>query len=71
MFYRKNMGAMERVARLVAGGSMLACAFFLLGISPMGWLLAGAGVMTAGTGLVGFCPACAMAGRGPVAGPRP
>ena|SRR5438105_12527105 len=69
MFYRKNMGTKERVARLVAGGSMVACAFALVGISPMGWLLAGAGVIAGVTGLVGFCPACAMVGRGPVDGP--
>jgi len=70
MFYRKNMGPKERIARLVAGGSMLACAFVLGGISPMAWLLGGSGVMTVVTGMVGFCPACAMAGRRPVGPPR-
>jgi len=70
MFSRKNMGPKERIARLAAGGSMLACAIFLVGASPLGWLLAGSGVMTVVTGMVGFCPACAMVGRRPVEGPR-
>jgi hypothetical protein len=69
MFYRKNMGPKERVARLAAGGLMVGCALALVGISPMGWLLAGSGVMTIVTGLVGFCPACAIVARPPVEGP--
>ncbi len=30
----------------------------------------GSGVLTALTGLMGFCPACAMAGRKALEGPR-
>ncbi len=63
MFYRKNVGSKERLARLVAGVLMGACGLFFVGASPVGWLLAGAGAMTVVTGLFGFCPACAMAGR--------
>ena len=70
MFYRKNMGAKERVSRLLAGGLMVVCAFALVGTTPLGWLIAGSGVVTAATGLVGFCPACAIVGRKPLAGPR-
>jgi hypothetical protein len=70
MFYRKNVGAKERMLRLVAGGSMVACSLALLGMTPLGLLLAGAGVVSAATGLVGFCPACAMVGRKPLQGPR-
>ena len=70
MFYRKNVGAKERWSRLLAGALMAACALTLLGATPLGLLLAGAGAFTALTGLVGFCPACAMVGRKPVDGPR-
>jgi hypothetical protein len=70
MFYRKNVGSKERALRLVAGGSMVACSLSLLGITPLGLLLACAGVVTAATGLVGYCPACAMVGRKPLEGPR-
>lgn len=63
MFYRKNVGNKERVARLVAGVLMGVCGLFFFGATPLGWLSLGAGVMAAATGLVGFCPACAMVGR--------
>ena len=40
-------------------------------IKPLfGQVLAASGVFTALTGLVGFCPACAMAGRKSLEGPR-
>ncbi len=68
MFYRKNVGAPERWSRAVAGGLMVACALTQIGTTPLGWLLAGAGVFTALTGMVGFCPACAMAGRKSIEG---
>ncbi len=66
MFYRKNVGAKERVARLVGGGVMLLCGLVGFHASPLGILLAVSGVVSAGTGLIGFCPACAMAGRKPL-----
>lgn len=69
MFYRKNVAPTERAVRAVAGGLMIACAWALAGATPLGWLMAGAGVMTVVTGMVGFCPACAMAGRRPIEGP--
>jgi hypothetical protein len=70
MFYRKNVGSKERVARLVAGVLMGACGLFFFGATPLGWLALGAGVMTVVTGLVGFCPACAMVGRKLPGGPQ-
>ena len=63
MFYRKNVGMVERVARVLAGGVMLACAFTAFAHSPLKWVLAASGAMTLLTGFVGFCPACAMVGR--------
>ena len=70
MFFRKTVGAKERWLRLVASVLIVACALTQIGFTPLGLLLAGAGVFTALTGLVGFCPACAMVGRKPVDGPR-
>ena len=70
MFYRKNVGGKERIARLVAGVLMGVCGLFFFGATPLGWLVLGAGAMTVVTGLVGFCPACAMVGRKLPGGPQ-
>ena len=53
----------ERWLRLLAGALIVAGALTQIGLTPLGQLLAGAGVFTALTGLIGFCPACAMVGR--------
>ena len=66
MFYRKNVSGKERAARLVGGGLMVLCGLVGLQASMLGILVAGAGVVSAVTGLVGFCPACAMVGRKPL-----
>jgi len=63
MFYVKNVGSRERVARAVGGTIMIVCGIVGLKLAPLGLLLAAAGVVTIATGLVGFCPACAMVGR--------
>ena len=54
MFHRKNMGPK---------GTQI-------GLTLLGVVLALSGVLTALTGLTGFCPACAMAGRKSLEGPR-
>ena len=63
MLYVKNVPVWERVMRVVAGVAMVACGLIVLGNGPVGWLFAGAGVVTALTGFFGFCPMCAVAGR--------
>jgi hypothetical protein len=63
MFYRKNVGTAERIGRALAGSLMITCAFTAFAQSPLKWVLLGSGIITVLTGLVGFCPACAMAGR--------
>jgi hypothetical protein len=63
MWYRKNVGGWERAARLIGGGLMLICGVVALHASPLGLLLSGAGVVTLVTGVFGYCPACAVAGR--------
>jgi hypothetical protein len=68
MWYRKNVGGWERTARLIGGGLMLICGVVALHASPLGLLLSGAGVVTLVTGVFGYCPACAIAGREPLKG---
>lgn len=63
MFYRKNLPGWERAARVLGGAAMVACGFLGLPGMPIGYLIAGAGVVTVMTGFFGFCPMCAMAGR--------
>ena len=63
MWYRKNVGRAEGWGRLLAGALMTLCGVFGFNLSPLGWLLVGVGLFTAATGLVGYCPACAMVGR--------
>jgi hypothetical protein len=63
MFYRKNLPGWERLVRIVAGAAMLACGLIGLPGLPVGFMIAGVGVVTILTGFIGFCPACAMAGR--------
>lgn len=68
MWYRKNVGGWERAARLIGGGLMVVCGMVALQASPLGLLLSAAGVVTLVTGLFGYCPACAVAGREPIKG---
>ena len=65
MLYQKNLPVWERTARVIAGILMGLCGFLGPGLAgtPVGLIIAGAGVATLLTGFVGFCPACAMAGR--------
>lgn len=66
MFYRKNVGSKERLARLIAGILMVLCGLFGLQASLLGLLVAGVGVVTLLTGAFGYCPACAASGRKPI-----
>lgn len=70
MVYRKNMGSKESWARVIGGVLIVACALTQIGLTPLGLVLAVSGALTALTGLVGYCPACSMAGRKPPEGPR-
>ena len=69
MLYRKNMGSKESWARVIGGALIVACSFTQIGPTLLGLVLAASGVFTALTGLIGFCPACAIAGRKPLEGP--
>ena len=63
MLYRKNIPGWERAVRVTAGAGLMALG--LLGIegNTGGYAIACVGFFTGITGFVGFCPACAMAGR--------
>ncbi len=65
MLYRKNLPTWERTTRAIAGIAMVACGYLApgLGGTPAGLIVAAIGVITLLSGLVGFCPACAMVGR--------
>jgi hypothetical protein len=61
-FYAKNVPNWERwlrlfVAALVVAGGLVSLA------APWSWVVAGSALGFALTGLVGFCPACALVGR--------
>ncbi len=61
-FYVKNVPGWERALRVLMG--LAAAGFSLFSFAgPMGWLLAASALGLAVTGLVGFCPMCAMVGR--------
>lgn len=70
MLYRKNVGSGESLARVLGGALIVAGSLTQVGLTPLGWLLAAGGAVTALTGLFGYCPACALAGRKPLEGPR-
>jgi hypothetical protein len=62
MFYAKNVPGWERVVRVILGVVVVALSLALLkGVLGIVVAIAAAGIVV--SGLVGFCPACAMLGR--------
>ncbi|MBP7648617.1 MAG: DUF2892 domain-containing protein [Phenylobacterium sp.] len=63
--FKRNLPIWERVARGVAGVLMLACGLLGPGIrgAPVGYIIAAVGLTTVVTAFIGYCPACAVAGR--------
>jgi hypothetical protein len=61
--FTRNVGSKERVARIVGGALMMLCGVVGLKASPLGLMLAAVGAVSLVTGIVRFCPACALAGR--------
>lgn len=62
MFYVKNVPAWERVVRIALGVVVAVLALvWLKGVAGIAVAVAAAGVVV--SGMVGFCPACAMVGR--------
>lgn len=62
-FYRKNIGGLHQAVRVALGVAGVVAAFVYLA-GATAWLVALGGVGFALTGLVGYCPMCAMAGIG-------
>jgi hypothetical protein len=61
-FYAKNLPSRERVLRVVLAGIVAALALLFLP-APSSWALAISALGFSVTGIVGFCPACALVGR--------
>lgn len=65
MLYVKNVPNVERVIRFMMGLMLLGGALAWMGATPVGWITGAMGMMAALSGLVGWCPMCAIAGRKP------
>ena len=63
MLYVKNMPPVERVIRVLIGIGLLVAAVMWLGVNAKGFIVGAMGMMAALSGLVGWCPMCAMVGR--------
>ncbi|MFJ3055212.1 DUF2892 domain-containing protein [Herbaspirillum sp. NPDC087042] len=63
MFYMKNVPTGERILRVLIGVVALAVAALNWGGSVLAIGAGVVGVMLAMSGLVGFCPMCALVGR--------
>ena len=63
MLYIKNVPTTERIIRIIMGVALLGLALARLGATTAGWIAGAMGMTAALSGLVGWCPMCAMAGR--------
>lgn len=63
MFYVKNLPNWERILRVIMGIMSLAYAGMNWGVSGLAVGMGIMGAVLAMTGLMGFCPMCAMVGR--------
>jgi hypothetical protein len=59
--FAANVPPLERLIRIMLGLGFALAVYFGLGRSAAG--IAAFGICFAATGLIGFCPACALAGR--------
>jgi hypothetical protein len=62
MFYVKNLPGWECWLRVSGGAVMTVYALSSVG-GILGWMLAAGGAGIALSGVFGFCPMCALAGR--------
>jgi hypothetical protein len=64
MMYVKNVPGWERAVRTLMGAAVVAASIAYFGqAATTGWVVGALGAMAAVSGLLGFCPACAMVGR--------
>jgi len=66
VYFRHNLPGWERAMRVVAGILLIGLAIVFSASQSVMWGGLAVGVVLVGTGLVGFCPICAMVGRRPV-----
>ncbi len=59
--FAANVPALERLIRIMIGLGV--ALFALFGLAQSNVLVAALGLCFAATGLIGFCPACALVGR--------
>ncbi|MFG6489325.1 YgaP-like transmembrane domain [Roseateles sp. BYS78W] len=62
MVYVKNVPNGERVLRILLGAGAAGAGVLMVG-GMAGWLIAASAGGLVLSGLLGFCPACAMVGR--------
>jgi len=63
MLYRKNIYQWEQWSRVLIGGAATVWGVLFAPAQPLGYGVAAVGLAVAITGIVGWCPACAMVGR--------
>lgn len=63
MFYSKNLPTWERILRIIMGIMSLVYAGMNWGASELAVGMGIMGAVLAMTGMIGFCPMCAMVGR--------
>lgn len=63
MFFQKNLPQWERLLRACLGLLVAALGFLAAPDTSMTWVAYASGALLAITGLIGFCPMCALAGR--------
>ena len=66
LFFKVNVPGWERLLRIVAGICVAILAALYVNAPVVAWIGMAGGFMFALTGLVGFCPMCAMVGRKPM-----
>jgi hypothetical protein len=71
VFYlKRNVPGWERAMRVALGVAAAGLAVAFAQSAPGTWLGAAGGLCLAATGLVGYCPMCAVVGRKPVEAPK-
>jgi Protein of unknown function (DUF2892) len=63
MFYRKNLYTWEQALRIIASLALVIYAALTMPGTTLGYSLIAGGIIFGLTGVIGFCPMCAMAGR--------
>jgi hypothetical protein len=65
LYFKVNVPGWERMLRIAAGVAVAILAALYANMPAVVWIGIAGGLMFALTGLVGFCPMCALAGRKP------